>query len=671
MPVFSSDISTARTRSSDTSDTDTDSSEEEQGQLLRAQNETGFKGVGVTYRGKYRARYAGVRLGTFASAEEAAAVYAAYAAETEAPTTSSDRRSTHNAKEESEGETEEQQRQPQGQLIRANNLSGFKGVSLTHGKYRARYAGVRLGNFDTAEEAAAVYAAYAAETEAPTTSSDRRSTHNAKEESEGEKAPAKAVVARSKARRKRKPFQAWISIESRDLDLGRFYTKEEAANAYTKAKKVLPLNDYEAARALVAQQRAEDETAPENSSEQEEDEDQAIRAKNLTGFKGVSPAWGKFRARHRGIRLGTFDTPQEAAAVYAVHKAQSKAPTKKNHEWEGPAKRQRRVPDTDDDCDHQQPELIRADNQSGFKGVSLTHGKYRARYAGIPLGHFDTAEEAALAYAAEMQARTRSSDTSDTDTDSSEEEQGQLLRAQNETGFKGVGVTYRGKYRARYAGVRLGTFASAEEAAAVYTAHRVEVEARTRSDHTDREAAPEDDQLIRASNRTGFRGVSMSKRGKFKARYRGVWLGQFPTAEQAAAAYAAHKLETEETNSAAKAGPALDLVRSSCASGFKGVELLPEMNRFRARIIIQATKLHLGCFKTAEEAADAYAAAKAVLPMDDYEAAHQIVAQQRAHREQHEEEAAAAVVSHTGASTNGKAVAISNPSWYGGIGLLI
>lgn len=42
---------------------------------------------------------------------------------------------------------------------------------------------------------------------------------------------------------------------------------------------------------------------------------QRIRCDNTTGHKGVAPYGKKFRAKYKGIHLGTFDTVAEAAAA--------------------------------------------------------------------------------------------------------------------------------------------------------------------------------------------------------------------------------------------------------------------------------------------------------------------------------------------------------------------
>uniref|UniRef100_A0ACD5V6X6 Uncharacterized protein n=1 Tax=Avena sativa TaxID=4498 RepID=A0ACD5V6X6_AVESA len=150
----------------------------------------------------------------------------------------------------------------------------------------------------------------------------------------------------------------------------------------------------------------------------------------------------------------------------------------------------------------------------------------------------------------------------------------------------------------------------------------------------------------RPDSRTGFRGVRRRPSGKYVAEIIkekvGRWLGTFDTAEEAARAYdtAAIKLHgaAAKTNFKSPAAPIADdinpgdvglkqapvvakvnsnvevqrkaVARSDCRSGFRGVHL------YRGRYLVQirepgrpTTRLQLGIFDNAEEAARAYDAA--------------------------------------------------------------
>ena len=119
--------------------------------------------------------------------------------------------------------------------------------------------------------------------------------------------------------------------------------------------------------------------------------------KGSTGFKGVYPNHGRYRAacttspcRHNN--LGTFDTSEEAAQVYLQH-------YQKEHPEELKKEQARPVL-----LPIQEHLLIRSDRgQTGYRGVHPDHGRYRATCNTTPcrknnLGFFGTPEKAAQVY---------------------------------------------------------------------------------------------------------------------------------------------------------------------------------------------------------------------------------------------------------------------------------
>ena len=139
-----------------------------------------------------------------------------------------------------------------------------------------------------------------------------------------------------------------------------------------------------------------------------------VPAANICGFKGVtrnrSRRGGKFQAHVREAgktakarRLGLFATAEEAALAYARHVGQERAA----REAAAEARVERPQPLTAEQARasavREGVELVPANNESGFRGVQHTHGKFNARVREggrqRHLGYFDTAEEAALAYA--------------------------------------------------------------------------------------------------------------------------------------------------------------------------------------------------------------------------------------------------------------------------------
>ena len=133
-----------------------------------------------------------------------------------------------------------------------------------------------------------------------------------------------------------------------------------------------------------------------------------LRADNTTGFRNVSRNNSKTKPYHASVagkRLGPFFTAEEAALAVArklgpkgiakvktAEAAQSAAPTMTVAEAVAAAAAEGL-------------ELLRADNQTGFRNVSCNSTKpkpYQATVAGTSLGDFATAEEAALAVARKL-----------------------------------------------------------------------------------------------------------------------------------------------------------------------------------------------------------------------------------------------------------------------------
>ena len=319
--------------------------------------------------------------------------------------------------------------------------------------------------------------------------------------------------------------------------------------------------------------------------------------------------------------------------------------------------------------------LVRADNTTGFKGVShsnIISKPFKAELwrAGRKrnLGYFATAEEAALAVARALGPEVVASaltppmpepaPMAPEETHAAAAAEGlTLLRADNTAGFLNVTRARIHESKPFVAevsrGVRrhyLGCFATAEEAAlavarflgpegvvavlAVNAAKALEPAPMTAAE-ANALAGAEGLALLRAENSTGFKGVgrqhsaskpfmaSVMKRGNSK-----TYLGSFATAEEAAlavarflgpegvaAALAADAAEESEPAPmtarealAAAAAVGLPLVRAENATGFKGVcRNGSAIKPFQANLYNAGRTNHLGYFATAEEAALAVA----------------------------------------------------------------
>ena len=237
--------------------------------------------------------------------------------------------------------------------------------------------------------------------------------------------------------------------------------------------------------------------------------------------------------------------------------------------------------------------LVPANNETGFKGVrrewiganrpgssklrGAAGGRFRARFAargGVyeDLGVFDTAEEAALAYARRIGKDASMELTMAQRSLTAEEAIAQaaaegltLVRGSSATGYKGVCFdrdSANGKRRfvaqvhekGRSKFLKLTD--TPEEAALVYARYIGSAAAKAAanpsrlrsgmtSDEALAQAAAEGLSLIVAQSVTGYRNVFATAEGRFtaKPKEKGVWihLGRFDTAQEAALVYARHR----------------------------------------------------------------------------------------------------------------------------------
>ena len=239
--------------------------------------------------------------------------------------------------------------------------------------------------------------------------------------------------------------------------------------------------------------------------------------------------------------------------------------------------------------------LPSSSNETGFKGVSKHHGKYKAEVKenGMQhhLGTFATPEEAALCYAKRIgaeRAAARAAEargeyakplTADEARAAAAAEGLELVPSPtSDTGFRNVRFI-DGKYRAqiREQGKKrhLGTFATPEEAALCYARHigaervaaevaeaRVEKPQMLTADEARAAAAAEGLELVPSSSgETGFRGVTKTD-GMYQAHIRADGkhrhLGTFATPEEAALCYARFVAAARSARSARSAAEAAE-----------------------------------------------------------------------------------------------------------------
>jgi myo-inositol-hexaphosphate 3-phosphohydrolase len=311
-------------------------------------------------------------------------------------------------------------------LLVADNKTGFFCVYLKPGLSKPYTAQVRrggnqvyLGNFATAEEAALCVArssegrAVAAERAA---AAPQLTSEEARQQAQAEKLTL--LVAENKAGYfgvtlskpgQPKPYKAQVRRGGKDVSLGSFATAEEAALCVARTPE---------GQAAAAERRAA--AAAPLTSEEARQQAQAEKltllvAENKTGYFGVNlgkpgrskPYLARVKRGGKDAYLGVFATAEEAALCVArtpegraaaAERAAAAAPLRSEE-----ARQQAQA---------EKLTLLRADNSSGYFGVHLNPGRPKPYLARVKrggkneyLGHFATAEEAALCVARSPEGR--------------------------------------------------------------------------------------------------------------------------------------------------------------------------------------------------------------------------------------------------------------------------
>ena len=381
-------------------------------------------------------------------------------------------------------------------------------------------------------------------------------------------------------------FEARQRVGGDYTSLGHFGTAVEAAIAYAIHVQQFGLAPVSRGGAQGATE-GEGDGKEEDEEEEDDDDDEStveeeaegmrlyLSERTATGYCGVFPDKRRFRAVHqingKKTSLGTFATAVQGAVAYAKHV--------QKHDLEAA-----------DECEMRDEDglYLSKNSASGYRGVSAYGERFEARHrhsthgesGPVFLGTFDTAVEAAVAYAEHVQllgqdkkiAKHASVSEAEDGEEAGEDEAGggvagagsiRLHIAESSaTGYRGVfqnGTRFQAKFRFDGKDTYIGSFGTAVEAAVAYAKHALEHECSFGEQVGGGECVAEAQglrlHLAKGRHRngsksrkytSGYVGVrtSTSGSGRYEARFKRkgkqTHLGTFGTAVEAAVAYAAH-----------------------------------------------------------------------------------------------------------------------------------
>ncbi|EOD21073.1 hypothetical protein EMIHUDRAFT_101766 [Emiliania huxleyi CCMP1516] len=336
---------------------------------------TGYKGVFKQASGRFLAerRLDGrrVSLGTFDSAVEAAVAYARAVGEYQPPTVAA----------EAEG---------MRLHLSSSNNTGYRGVcELAYGRFRAQHRvdGRQdvLGYFDTAVEAAASYARAVVEAAVPGEAA--AAAGEASDSGEGEPGGAGGEAAAAESSGTGEAASClWVACDRCD----KWRRLPSSMPGQLPAEWLCWMHPDPACRVCEA---SEEELGLGRAQAERQAAAVVAEAEGLrlhlssssTGYKGVYEQSGRFQAKHRVdgrlAHLGTFDTAVEAAVAYARAVGEYQPPTVAAAEAEGLQLH------------------LSSSNATGYKGVFKDGARFKAQHRVDGRMVFDTAVEAAVAYA--------------------------------------------------------------------------------------------------------------------------------------------------------------------------------------------------------------------------------------------------------------------------------
>ena len=472
-------------------------------------------------------------------------------------------------------------------------------------------------------------------------------------------------------------FTAHLKFDSRTENLGTYTSVEEAAAVVAiKHTELQELAQLKKDAAMRAELRATVEKGALHT-----DASKLLRSENSkTGYLGVTADGARFQAQMtlngKGTSLGSYKTAEGAAAAVAIKhnekQAQLKVDAAIRAELKATVEKETMHTDTS--------KLLCSENsKAGYLGVTADSARFQARLMlngkQMQLGYYKTAEEAAAAAVTikhtevhnvdpetasehteehlEKQAQMEESETMRAELRATVEKEAlhtdgsKLLRSEkSKTGYFGVvanGNSFQATLQLNGKSTNLRRYETAEGAAAAvaikhselhnvdpasaaaHTEQHVEKQAQLKESETMRaelRATMEEEalhtdtsKLLRSENsKTGYFGVTANGSG-FRASLmhsgKQMHLGSYKTVEEAAAAVTIKHTELQHVarlratvEKEAMHIDASKLLRSeNSKTGYFGV--VADGSRFKARLMLNGKQLHLGRYKTAEDAAAA------------------------------------------------------------------
>ena len=626
--------------------------------FLSPQSATGYLGVLEASPGRFLAQYKQERLGIYDDVLDAAVAYARHVQKAVEEAEAAER-----AAAAEKGIAAEAEGLRLHIDMKGSNSTGYLGVSTEQrgGKYLARYANKNLGVYDTALEAAVAYARGRKEEE-----DAARALLEGEEDDDGPKGEAELAAERLVAETGLKLFlsaqsstgylgvtrssaskggQYWARHTSHTI--GRYASLIEAAVAYAQYREQIDGDDSQEAKAKAASKAAAEKLVKDTglklwTSKACRSGYLGVQVHESRGRNGAPPET-KYSAQHHTNRLGLFHSAIEAAVAYAQHRLEIDKPKEAEAAAKAKAKAaaEKLVARTG-------LKLFKSSmNATGYLGVQPQAERFVASLKDHRIGVFDSAIEAAVAYAkykqkdeakqleAEraVQAELRKAAAArglTTEVDGLQ----LLLSPTSNTGYLGVVESSGGRFTARHGNDKLGIFNTVLEAAVAYARayarHRNGVDdagaaeaAAAEADEAEAAAAPaaaeeeveaveEEEAAAEPKAKKAKKGKAPSKAGKAAA---------------AAAAKAAAEEEAEEAAAAMAAEAAAEAAAAACTPSSSTSAVVAESEGIalhlgvngstgyvgvtaqRGRFLARYRSKSLGAFDTAVEAAVAYARA--------------------------------------------------------------